>query len=386
MSNFSPRKLAVALLIPFTLFCFWESLPHNVSQEASTSLTPTVNADVSGSLDRHTSATCRIQDIKVGQRVLAHNPEVSDETRHSWGEEPDFSQWLQLTLEMPKPDGSTLYIEIVRSEDWVNNQLGYVVADTDLENENAESIEILDGNSIKRSMSHAGANSSRAVPLSPLRPVFQNLAFTSAAIATAERELLGLTVQMDLPELGLTGEAFVLDIQTCPPIQDGDGKVVTATFHHSSGDVIDLVVADRFNHKETIGTTSNHPFWSADREEYVQAGSLDQGERVETLHGDTKTIVSNLPRPGPRVDVYNLEVHAEHVYYVGNDGVLVHNSANYVYAAFRKGSNGIVDSVAYIGKGTTSRANNIVRRVADQLYDGDIAKAKANFVFRKVAV
>ena len=83
-----------------------------------------------------------------------------------------------------------------------------------------------------------------------------------------------------------------------------------------------------FGEAETIGTTSNHPFWSVDRQEYVQAGSLQPGERLQTLHGDTKVVVSNLPRPGPKTDVYNLEVHAEHVYFVGEDGVLVHNAYN----------------------------------------------------------
>ncbi len=62
-------------------------------------------------------------------------------------------------------------------------------------------------------------------------------------------ELVGLTVQLDLPELGLTGEAILTDIQTTPeieaPVDSRDERqVVTATFHHSSGDVIDLVVAD----------------------------------------------------------------------------------------------------------------------------------------------
>jgi len=83
---------------------------------------------------------------------------------------------------------------------------------------------------------------------------------------------------------------------------------------------------------DIIGTTSNHPFWSVDRQEYVQAGHLEIGERLQTLHGDTKTVASNLPRPGPKTDVYNLEVHAEHTYFVGEDGVLVHNNRVYTVA------------------------------------------------------
>lgn len=145
---------------------------------------------------------------------------------------------------------------------------------------------------------------------------------------------VGLVVELDLPELGLTELAWVTDIADCPEIESRDsgrsagGSVVTATFHHSSGDVIDLTLGSKSSTlapPETIGTTSNHPFWSVDRQEYVQAGQLDVGERVLTFSGDTKRVVTKLPRPGPQ-PVYNLEVHAEHVYFVGEDGLLVHNS------------------------------------------------------------
>ena len=62
-----------------------------------------------------------------------------------------------------------------------------------------------------------------------------------------------------------------------------------------------------------------------DRQEFVQAGSLEIGERLQTLSGDVKVVQQKLPRPGPQ-PVFNLEVHNEHVYFVGQDGVLVHNN------------------------------------------------------------
>ncbi len=79
--------------------------------------------------------------------------------------------------------------------------------------------------------------------------------------------------------------------------------------------------------------TANHPFWSVDRGEYVQPGSLGICERLQTLHGDSKAVVAiqKLPRPGPQ-PVFNLEVYDEHVYFVGHDGYLVHNSGNERYA------------------------------------------------------
>jgi hypothetical protein len=57
-------------------------------------------------------------------------------------------------------------------------------------------------------------------------------------------ELQALLVEMDLPELAITGPAAVQQIQNAPLIQPGAGRVITATFKHSSGDVIDLRVGD----------------------------------------------------------------------------------------------------------------------------------------------
>jgi hypothetical protein len=77
---------------------------------------------------------------------------------------------------------------------------------------------------------------------------------------------------------------------------------------------------------ETIGVTANHPFWSVDHQAFVPVGHLEPGTRVKTHLDQIQTIVSLHPRPGPPEKVYNLEVHGEHVYYVGLSSVLVHNS------------------------------------------------------------
>ncbi|MCA9138887.1 MAG: hypothetical protein KDB00_19080, partial [Planctomycetales bacterium] len=246
-------------------------------------------------------ATKPIEQITVGERVLARNPEVSDEERSGWVE-PDWSDWLQVSLVMPKDDGSELKIELLRSEDWVRSQLEFIVdekADAELHfaPRVAPTSEI--------------AEQVLSVPLSPLRPIFRDVAMADLVIEEAGLELVGLAAEMDLPELAITGPAVVIDLQPAPPVTLGQGRVVTATFHHSSGDVIDLTIGDATS-SETIGTTGNHPFWSEDRQEYVQAATLEIGEQVRTHAGDTKRVVDLLPRPGPQA-VFNLEVHGEHV-------------------------------------------------------------------------
>ena len=61
------------------------------------------------------------ESIKVGQRVLAKNPEVSSFERRTRGPEPNSESWLHFTVEMPTPDDSNLTINMLRSEEWLRN-------------------------------------------------------------------------------------------------------------------------------------------------------------------------------------------------------------------------------------------------------------------------
>ena len=137
----------------------------------------------------------------------------------------------------------------------------------------------------------------------------------------AEQAEIGGEVFLDLAELGASGMAHVHDITESPPIQPGPGSVVTGTFRHeAAGGLLNLFVQGA---RAPTGVTSNHLFWSADRQAFVPAGELLPGERVASTTG-TATIDRVEPRPGPEV-VYNFEVHGEHVYYVTDSGLLVHN-------------------------------------------------------------
>ncbi len=138
----------------------------------------------------------------------------------------------------------------------------------------------------------------------------------------AEEAQPGRTVFMDLPEFGAVGEATVLAMEPCPAVPPGSGNLVTGIFEHTSGSVIDLYLEGA---AEPIGCTANHRFWSKDREDYVEAGELRPGERVWTRKLGTTAVVGNAPRSGTH-RVWNLEIHGEHVYEVGELGTLVHNS------------------------------------------------------------
>jgi hypothetical protein len=133
-------------------------------------------------------------------------------------------------------------------------------------------------------------------------------------------------------------------------------SVVTATFaHQPTSEILDVTISvgrqspggltlDQSSSQdtsspasETIGVTASHPFCSVDHQAFVPVGLLEPGTRVKTHLDQIQTIVSLHPRPGPPEKVYNLEVHVEYVYFVGEDGILVHNSCGpYVYAVLGK--------------------------------------------------
>ena len=45
----------------------------------------------------------------------------------------------------------------------------------------------------------------------------------------------GGSIEINVHECGIEGLADVLDVETCPSIDSGPGRVVTATFHSSGG-------------------------------------------------------------------------------------------------------------------------------------------------------
>ena len=131
----------------------------------------------------------------------------------------------------------------------------------------------------------------------------------------------GALIDLAVPELEIDGLAEVTAVRACPPIADGEGRVVTGRF--VTRDVANVVRVALASGTE-IRATDVHPVWSVDREDWVPAGKLEPGELVDTLIGPVAVVtVEPLDR---HPAVYNLEVHGEHVYRIAVDGVLVHNA------------------------------------------------------------
>ena len=128
-----------------------------------------------------------------------------------------------------------------------------------------------------------------------------------------------------MPEMGVNGPAKVLAIMPTKADSrkntDPRYKPVTGKFVHDNAEVINLY----FTHQETkpLGVTPNHLLWSVTHGGWMHAGDLKVGDTVKTKN-DTEKLTKKEKKPG-RHQVYNLEVHQSHTYYVSNIGVLAHN-------------------------------------------------------------
>lgn len=134
----------------------------------------------------------------------------------------------------------------------------------------------------------------------------------------------GSSIHLDLEELGVYANAYVVSIEGCPYITKGNGNIVTGTFkHYENLSVLYIYIQGR---SEPIGCTSNHPFWSATDQVFKQASELRKGELVRLFNGE-KAPVADIQVKNEQQPVYNIEVYGEHVYEVSASGVLVHNKA-----------------------------------------------------------
>jgi RHS repeat-associated protein len=137
----------------------------------------------------------------------------------------------------------------------------------------------------------------------------------------AVRVRAGVWIWLDLPEIGICGEARVERIEPCPEIEEGPGRIITGTYTHKRGWVGDLVVEGM---TKPLGVTPSHPFWSVDRNAWVSTGELRIGERLLAADGSMPCVESFTLRAKPE-PVYNIEVEGDHCYRIGEQGLLVHN-------------------------------------------------------------
>jgi hypothetical protein len=158
-----------------------------------------------------------IRDIQLGERVAGVNPLREDADF----EEPDPSTWKAVRLEMTKPSGRLLQIELLRPIAWFEENQATV----------------------------------------------------------------GATIEVELEEMGAVGPATITEIGPCPAIAPGNGAIVTGKFVHEADEQSSLMRLKLAGQSETIGVTANHLYWSEDRTAFVPAGELRGGVAVNISGG-----------------------------------------------------------------------------------------------------
>jgi hypothetical protein len=177
----------------------------------------------------------------------------------------------------------------------------------------------------------------------------------------AAGELMPLAIE----ELGLSGYATIQTVEDCGPIARGDGSVVTGRFTTSRvNTIVRLTIAGPDGTTELLEGTTVHPIWSVDRNDWIQLSELQEGERLQAANG-IATVVS-IVIVSTNVPVYNIEVHGEHVYQVGELGLLVHNACEGVYEFVTTGGE------IYIGQ-----SKNIARRLKQHIKSGKLDQLQA---------
>ena len=103
-------------------------------------------------------------------------------------------------------------------------------------------------------------------------------------------------------------------------------RPVVRTYETPGLVVFDLVVAETCGQTDTLTVTYEHPFWVQDTG-WIPAGQLVPGDQLVTADGDPATVLDRGVE-ARATTVHNVEVEELHTYFVGDQGVWVHNTSD----------------------------------------------------------
>ncbi len=100
-------------------------------------------------------------------------------------------------------------------------------------------------------------------------------------------------------------------------------KPVVRLFQNEDKVVLNIGYLDADGDADSLGVTPEHPFW-VEGKGWVNAGDLVVGDYIQSLSGES-VVVATIEQDAQRHTTYNFEVADYHTYFVGDDGVWVHN-------------------------------------------------------------
>lgn len=103
-------------------------------------------------------------------------------------------------------------------------------------------------------------------------------------------------------------------------------RPVARLFRHQSKPIIVVTMVDGDGAEQRIEATTEHPFW-VESKGWVAACKLQTGDVLQRIDGGAGLRVASAQLTGTCADVFNFEVQRIHNYFVGAQGVLVHNES-----------------------------------------------------------
>ena len=135
---------------------------------------------------------------------------------------------------------------------------------------------------------------------------------------TGDTEVYTFDGLVCIEEISVGDEVLAYDYET----GETELKEVLNVWVKETDEILHVSTSDG----ETIDTTTNHPFY-VEYKGWVAAGDLDVGDILYTADGDEVEVTDiELEKLAEPILVYNLEVEDFHTYFVGEYGVLVHNT------------------------------------------------------------
>jgi RHS repeat-associated protein len=104
---------------------------------------------------------------------------------------------------------------------------------------------------------------------------------------------------------------------------------VTALHVNTDTALVDLTVDTADGHAVTVHTTEEHPFWSPQRQQWIDAGDLEPGEFLGAEKSRGTATVEHARAFTGRQTMYNLTVADLHTYYRGQTGRRVGEGSRY---------------------------------------------------------
>ena len=172
-----------------------------------------------------------IESIRTGQRVLARKPELVGEELPDATVDP--ATWVNIRLRMAKPTGDFLEIALLRPVEWLAEHLAQATA--------------VDGAYQQALVEARGTDSAQVVTeVTSVIPTVDLPDLSPGIIEpiTADSSTASPWVFLTLHELEAVGPAEIVEVGPCPELEPSEGRLVTGTFSHQSGEVFDITVAE----------------------------------------------------------------------------------------------------------------------------------------------